>query len=139
MDGGDTTTEFTLEISVFKDQDYSDPYGIRDFPLKVTLNKPLFVQVTTLARCMTLFKGNVDILEEFQFSVVKATNTIALANHSKHVQANHGCFYFFFVLLLIGWEIGASVQSEIDLNQSKPKLISTLNWKPVEEPWKIFQ
>ena len=47
MDGGDTTTEFALEISVFKDQDYMLPYGIRDFPLKVALNKPLYVQVTT--------------------------------------------------------------------------------------------
>lgn len=45
MDGGDTTTEFTLEISVFKDQDYQLRYGISDFPLKVTLNKPLFVQL----------------------------------------------------------------------------------------------
>lgn len=47
MNGGDTTTEFTLEISVFKDQDYLLPYGIRDFPLKVALNKPLYIQVTT--------------------------------------------------------------------------------------------
>lgn len=45
MDGGDTTTEFALEISVFKDQDYMLPYGIRDFPLKVALNKPLYVQL----------------------------------------------------------------------------------------------
>ena len=45
MDGGDSTTEFVLEISVFKDQEYLLPYGIRDFPLKVALNKPLYVQV----------------------------------------------------------------------------------------------
>lgn len=45
MDGGDSTTEFVLEISVFKDQEYLLPYGIRDFPLKVALNKPLYVQL----------------------------------------------------------------------------------------------
>ena len=45
MDGGDIKTEFTLEISVFKDDDYLLPYGIRDFPLKVSLSKPLYVQV----------------------------------------------------------------------------------------------
>jgi len=45
MDGGDATTEFTLEISVFKDKDYLLPFGVRDFPLKVTLNKPLFIQL----------------------------------------------------------------------------------------------
>ena len=49
MDGGDATTEFTLEISVFKDKDYLLPFGVRDFPLKVTLNKPLFIQVTMKA------------------------------------------------------------------------------------------
>lgn len=46
MNGGETTTELTLEISVFKDQDYLLPFGVRDFPLKVTLNKPLFIQVS---------------------------------------------------------------------------------------------
>lgn len=46
MNGGETTTELTLEISVFKDQDYLRPFGVRDFPLKVTLNKPLFIQVS---------------------------------------------------------------------------------------------
>ena len=45
MDGGETKTEFTLEISVFKDENYLLPFGIRDFPLKVSLGKPLFVQV----------------------------------------------------------------------------------------------
>jgi len=46
MNGGETTTELTLEISVFKDQDYLLPFGVRDFPLKVTLNKPLFIQLS---------------------------------------------------------------------------------------------
>lgn len=50
MDGGDIKTEFTLEISVFKDEDYLLPYGIRDFPLKVSLSKPLFVQVIKQVR-----------------------------------------------------------------------------------------
>ena len=50
MDGGDVKTEFTLEISVFKDQDYLLPYGIRDFPLKVSLSKPLYVQVMEQVR-----------------------------------------------------------------------------------------
>ncbi|XP_078377512.1 uncharacterized protein LOC144660683 isoform X1 [Oculina patagonica] len=45
MDGGKIKTEFTLEISVFKDEDYLLPYGIRDFPLKVSLSKPLYVQL----------------------------------------------------------------------------------------------
>lgn len=45
MDAGEVKTEFTLEISVFKDKDYLLPYGIRDFPLKVSLSKPLYVQV----------------------------------------------------------------------------------------------
>ncbi|KAJ7380108.1 hypothetical protein OS493_010819 [Desmophyllum pertusum] len=45
MDGGETKTEFTLEISVFKDEEYLFPYGIRDFPLKVSLSEPLYVQL----------------------------------------------------------------------------------------------
>ena len=45
MNGGDTKAQFTLEISVFKDEDYLLPYGIKEFPLKVSLSKPLFVQV----------------------------------------------------------------------------------------------
>ena len=56
MDGGDTKTEFTLEISVFKDKDYLLPYGIRDFPLKVSLGNPLFVQVGQQARTVEYFK-----------------------------------------------------------------------------------
>lgn len=46
MEGGETTTELTLEISVFRDRDYLLPFGVRDFPLKVTLNKPLFIQLS---------------------------------------------------------------------------------------------
>jgi len=45
MNGGDTKAQFTLEISVFKDKDYLLPYGIKEFPLKMSLSKPLFVQV----------------------------------------------------------------------------------------------
>ena len=45
MDGGDTKAQFTLEISVFKDKDYLLPHGIKEFPLRVSLSKPLYVQV----------------------------------------------------------------------------------------------
>ena len=45
MNGGDTKAQFTLEISVFKDKDYLLPYGIKEFPLRVSLSKPLYVQV----------------------------------------------------------------------------------------------
>ena len=50
MDGGDTKAQFTLQISVFKDKDYLLPYGIKEFPLRVSLSKPLYVQVKSLAR-----------------------------------------------------------------------------------------
>ena len=45
MDGGDTTTEFVLEMAVFRDQRFQIPYGAGDFPLKVSLSKPLYIQV----------------------------------------------------------------------------------------------
>ena len=56
MDGGDTKAQFTLEISVFKDKDYLLPYGIKEFPLRVSLSKPLYVQVKSAKLWFTLRK-----------------------------------------------------------------------------------
>lgn len=46
MDGGNVTTKFELGMSLYRDESYSTSFGIVDFPLRVTVNRPLFVQVT---------------------------------------------------------------------------------------------
>ena len=46
MDGGNTMTEFTLELSLFHDKEYQKPYGIDEYPVPVTINEPLYVQAS---------------------------------------------------------------------------------------------
>lgn len=45
MDGGNVTTKFELGMTLYRDESYSVSFGIGDFPLRVTVNRPLFVQV----------------------------------------------------------------------------------------------
>ena len=45
FDGGNGTTNFVLGMALFKTENYLSPYGQEDFPLRVVLNKPVFIQV----------------------------------------------------------------------------------------------
>ena len=45
FDGGNATTSFMLQMSLFQGSEYNRPYGPKDFPLQVVLNKPVFIQV----------------------------------------------------------------------------------------------
>ncbi|XP_032218332.1 uncharacterized protein LOC116601533 isoform X2 [Nematostella vectensis] len=46
MDGGNATTNFVLSMELFREQSFTNAYATADFPLRVTVNNRLFVQVS---------------------------------------------------------------------------------------------
>ena len=46
LDGGNIKTKFTLELSLFHDEAYLNPFNNQEYPIQITIDEPLYVQAS---------------------------------------------------------------------------------------------